>query len=178
MKFTFGMLAVVMTWVVISPAFAGIQQETTTPPGQQAKQEPPAEPSAPAIEYKNTKYGFSFSLPSGWKGYTIVTDKWEGSDTQKGAVDRGPLIYIRHPAWTKENPRQDIPIMVFTVAQWESVEQGYFLVNKAPIAATELGRTRKYVFALPPRDNYADLAGVEEVDEILRHGPLHPLWTK
>ena len=51
-------------------------------------------------------------------------------------------------------------------------------VNAAPISPNELGRNRKYVFALPPRANYADLTGVEEVDDILRHGPLHPFWSK
>lgn len=166
-----------MMWVVISPAFASVQQGTSAPSGQQPQPKPPAEPAA-AIEYKNTRYGFSFSLPAGWKDYKIVTDTWEGSDTAKGGVEHGPLIYIRHPAWTKENPRQDIPIMIFTVAQWESVQQGNYLVNAAPIVPNELGRNRKYVFALPPRANYADLAGVEEVDDILRHGPLHPFWSK
>jgi len=167
-----------MTWVVIALVLASVQHGSSSPPGQQAQQKPPAEPSTAAIEYRNTRYGFSFSLPAGWKHYTIVTDSWEGSDTAKGDVEHGPLIYIRHPDWAKENPRQDIPIMVFTGAQWEAVEQHNLLVNMRPMAPNELGRNRKYVFALPPRANYADLAGVEEVDEILRHAPLHPFWSK
>jgi hypothetical protein len=68
--------------------------------------------------------------------------------------------------------------MVFTLAQWESVAQGNFLINAATFVPNELGRNRKYVFALPPRSNYADSAGMDEVDEILRHGPLHPFWSK
>ena len=28
--------------------------------------------------YRNTRYGFSFSLPESWQGYSIITDKWEG----------------------------------------------------------------------------------------------------
>lgn len=30
-----------------------------------------------AIAYRNTQYGFSFSLPKSWKDYSIITDKWE-----------------------------------------------------------------------------------------------------
>jgi hypothetical protein len=177
MNFTVGR-ALLMTWVVLSPAFAGVQQAASSTPVSQAKQKPPAESSPEAIEYRNPKYGFSFSLPKGWVGYAILTDKWEGSNTEKGDVESGPLISIRHPNWTKENPRQDIPIMVFTIAQWDSVEHGDLLVNAAPISPVGLGRNRKYVFALPPRSNYADAAGMEEVDDILRHSPLHPFWSK
>jgi hypothetical protein len=109
-------VALVATWVVVSPGFAGVQHETSSAAG--ATQEAVA-PSTDAVEYTNTKYGFRFSLPSGWKGYTIVTEQWEASDAQKGAMERGPTVYIRHPDWTKENPREDIPIMIFTLSQWE-----------------------------------------------------------
>jgi len=177
MNCTLRMYALLMTWVVIAPMFAS-QQRASTPPEQQAAQKPATETSTEEIIYKNTKYGFTFSLPQGWKGYTIVTETWEGSDVQKGDVERGHLIYIRHPAWTKKTPRQDIPIMVFTVAQWGSVQQGNYLVNGGTIVPNELGRNRKYVFTLPPRANYPDLAGVEDVDDILRHGPLRPIWSK
>jgi hypothetical protein len=174
------MLALLTMSIAISTVLASavpIIPASPAPPAQ-ADEKPPAEPSAATVEYRDTKYGFSFTLPASWKGYKIVTEKWEGSDTRKGDIEHGPLLYIRHPAWTKENPRQDIPIMIFTVSQWESVQQGNYLVNAAPISPNELGRNRKYVFALPPRANYADLTGVEEVDDILRHGPLHPFWSK
>lgn len=174
MNRTFRILALLIAWVSVSLLSSNAAPASPAPPKPQAEDKAPAA----AIEYKDTKYGFTFSLPASWKGYKIVSEKWEGSDTRKGDIEHGPLIYIRHPAWTKENPRQDIPIMIFTVAQWESVQEGNYLVNAAPISPNELGRNRKYVFALPPRANYADLAGVEEVDDILKHGPLHPLWSK
>jgi hypothetical protein len=177
MKLTSRMLALLIMWSAVLPLFASVGRGSTAPLASQAT-EKMTEPSSAAIEYKDTKYGFSFTLPASWKGYKIVAEKWEGSDTRKGDIEHGPLLYIRHPAWTKENPRQDIPIMIFTVSQWESVQQGNYLVNAAPISPNELGRNRKYVFALPPRANYADLTGVEEVDDILRHGPLHPFWSK
>lgn len=169
MKLTLGMLAVVITWVVISPVFAGAQQD---------KQNPVAEAPTEAIVYRNTKYGFAFSLPKGWKGYTIVADQWEASDAQKGAVERGPIVAIRPPDWTKENPRQDIPIMVFTLAQWESVEHGDFFVGGAPIGPGELGRNRKFAFAVSRRVEDSAVTGSKEVNEILQHQPLHPFWSK
>lgn len=174
MKLTRRMFALLMTWVIVAPVFARIPQENSTAPGQQAGQNPPAE----AIVYRNTKYGFSFSLPEEWKGYTILTTNWEGGNAEKGDIERGPVITIRHPRWTKENPRQDIPIMVFTVAQWASVEHGDLSASAAPVGPAELGRNRKYVFALAPRSDNNNVAGVDEVNEILRYDPLRPFWSK
>jgi len=123
--------------------------------------------------YQNTQYGFSFSLPESWKGYTIVTDEWEGlamggSET----IEIGPLINIRHPQWTTANPRQDIPIMIFTLSQWASMQQAKFHIGAAPIGPSELGRNSRYVFALPARYNYAFPTGWEEVENILNSNPL------
>jgi hypothetical protein len=177
MKAAFSMLALLMTWFMISPPLAYVHSATSTPPGQ-AEQNPSAGPSTEAIVYKNTKYGFSFALPDGWKGYSILTSTWESGDPKKGSVERGAVITIRHPTWTKENPRQDIPIMVFTLAQWTSIERGDLSVSAAGFGPSELGRNRKYVFALPPRFNEENVPGVQEVNQILQHDPLRPSWTK
>jgi len=128
------------------------------------------------IVYKNTEYGFSFALPESWKGYTIVTDQWEGvglptSESRQG-TETGPIINIRHPLWTSANPRQDIPIMVFTLAQWASLQKEEFSVGAAPVPPSELGRNTGYVFALPARYNYAFPTGFEEVETILAGDPL------
>ena len=127
------------------------------------------------IEYKNTQYGFTFSLPLTWQGYSIAGNKWEGEASVQGSdvvVEKGPIIFIRHPQWTKENPRQDIPIMVFTISEWNELQQEKFYLGAAPIYPTELGRNSKYVFALPARYNFAFLPGFEEVDEIFQSKPL------
>ena len=166
MKLSLRIFTLAMMWVVILPVFAGMPQGTSTLA------------SAEAIEYRNTKYGFAFSLPQGWKGYTIVTDQWEASDAQKGTVERGPIVCIRHRDWSKETPWQDIPIMVFTLTQWESAEKGNFYAGGSAIGFHELGRNRKYAFAVSSRYNEAEVAGREEVDRILQHEPLHPLWSK
>jgi hypothetical protein len=165
------------TWVVVTPGLARMRQGASGGAGPQAKADA-VEPATDAVEYTNTKYEFRFSLPSGWKGFSIVTDQWEASDAQKGSVERGPIVHIRHPDWSKENPRQDIPIMIFTLSQWEAVERGDYFVSGAAIVPGELGRNRKYTFAVSRRVEDSDAAGAKEVNEILQHRPLHPIWAK
>lgn len=129
--------------------------------------------------YRNTQFGFSFSLPESWNGYRIVTEKWEGRALDSRAngkiVETGLVIKIRHPEWTSENPRQDIPIMVFTLNQWDAQQQEEFHIGAAPVGPKELGRNSKYVFALPARYNYAFPTGYEEVERILEDNPLKPM---
>ncbi|MFO8060305.1 MAG: hypothetical protein R6U70_06590 [Bacillota bacterium] len=131
------------------------------------------------IVYRNTDYGFSLSLPESWGGYSIVSEEWTGTAleaSQAGeSIEHGPLLSIRHPAWTEENVRQDIPIMVFTTAQWEALQDGEFSVSAAPVGPSELDRNDEYVFALPPRYNYAFPEGCEEVEEILGSEPLRAI---
>ncbi len=129
-----------------------------------------------SIVYKNAQYGFNFSLPISWKGYTIVTDKWNGVPPGKSLNDSGtvsgPLISIRHPLWTPKSPRQDIPILVFTKSQWNSLQHEEFFIGAAPIGPTELGHNSSFVFALPARYNFAFPTGYEEVEAILKKKPL------
>ncbi len=129
-----------------------------------------------SVVYHNTRYGFTFSLPESWQDYRIITDEWEAfslAEAKQGeVVERGPVISIRHPQWTEEEPRQDIPIMIFTLEQWEGLEEGAFSLGAAPVGPTELGRNSQYVFALPARYNYAFPTGYEEVEEILAGHPL------
>ena len=129
-----------------------------------------------SLAYVNPQYGFSFSLPESWKGYSIVNDEWKGLSIGDSTVlETGPTISIRHPKWTNENPRQDIPIMIFTVQQWDSLQNGKYHIGAAPIGPSELARNAQYVFALPARYNFAFPAGYEEVEEILAGKPLKVL---
>jgi hypothetical protein len=126
-----------------------------------------------AVVCKNNQYGFDFSLPDSWKGYTMITNKWKGVPIGGvQTVETGPEILIRHPLWTSQNPRQDIPIMIFTLAQWNALQQENFHIGAAPVGPIELGRNNRYVFALPARYNYAFPAGYKEVEEILKGKPL------
>lgn len=128
------------------------------------------------IIYENKEYGFRFRLPKSWKDYTIVTDKWEGlpiGDTQsEEEAESGPIVSIRHPQWTEKEVRQDIPIMIFTLEQWDALQNEQFHIGAAPMNPSELGRNTRYVFALPARYNYAFPTGYEEVEDILEDKPL------
>lgn len=123
--------------------------------------------------YLNTQYGFSFSLPASWKGYTIVIGIREIRDVSSGAlIASAPTLSIRHPLWTAQILRQDIPIDIYTLAQWSSIVAGNYSVSAAPIPPSELARNSKYVFALPARYNYVFPKGWEEVNQIIISKPL------
>lgn len=124
--------------------------------------------------YENAEYGFTFALPESWEGYQIVSDSWEGISTDQQQIENGLILLIRHPEWTEEKPRQDIPIMIFTLKQWSSLEKDEFHIGAAPIGPTILGQNNEYVFALPARYNFAFLEGYEEVETILENNPLLP----
>ncbi len=130
--------------------------------------------TATSVVYSNTLYGFTFTLPLSWTGYTVVNDAWSGYDTTSNkTVQTGSLILIRNPKWTTAKKMQDIPIMVFTIGQWDSMMRQEFTVGAAPIPPSELGRNAQFVFALPARYNYAFPTGYQEVDQILQSKPLH-----
>ncbi|MEH7115700.1 hypothetical protein V7124_25560 [Neobacillus niacini] len=125
------------------------------------------------ILYENTEFGFTFSLPKSWGEYQIVQESWEGiSSNQNEIIENGPILLIRHPGWKEEKPKQDIPIMIFTLNQWASLGKEEYHIGAAPIGPTILGQNNKYVFALPARYNFAFLEGYEEIETILENNPL------
>jgi hypothetical protein len=124
-------------------------------------QSPPAKATASlrTVVYLNRQYGFRFYLPKSWAGYTILEEDW--------TPQAGAIVRIRHPRWTEESPREDIPIMIFTQQQWRDIQSEKLIVSAAPFPPSELGHNQKYVFALPPRWNYDLLDGWEEAQKIL-----------
>ena len=126
----------------------------------------PAKPLKTPLVYRNSKYGFCLALPSDWAGFKVLSVRWSGNGKDG---ESGPRLVIRNPRWTVEKPYQDIPILVFTPAQWRSIENGEFNVSAAPIGPRELGRNRKHVFALPPRfAGFDDAVGTDEVLQLLK----------
>lgn len=154
-----------LVFLLLSCMAVSRAQETRAPAGGQ-------------IVYRNSAYGFCFELPASWSGYSIVTEQWQGewlgdhSQAPSAKELTGPKILIRHPRWTKASQREDIPIMVFSLAQWKLVEAEQMSVSAAPVGPTELGRNTKYVFALPARYEFDEKRGVEEVVELMQHHPL------
>ena len=149
------------------------QSPETYPPDQSTSlsTEGPAIP----VEYRNTELGFSFSLPASWEGFSIRHSNWEGlksGDLGDEVVEQGPIISIAHPKSTEQQPRQEIPMMVFTIEQWDQLQRGEWHIGAAPISPLELAYNSLYVFALPARYNYAFLEGWQEVEQILQGQPL------
>ena len=148
---------------VVIPQNTDTNTSTTTPPVVTT--------SNP--EYRNNEFGFRFRLPESWEDYSVIEDVWEGNATGQTTVSAtGTLISLRHPDWEYKSPRQDIPIMVFTISQWNDLQADKFHIGAAPVNPTEMGRNTKYVFALPARYNFEFLTGYEEVEGILEEKPL------
>lgn len=147
-----------------------------TPCGQAQQHAAPQKPTPQAgVQYVNKDYGFRFALPDSWKDYKVIADNWSGSDDSSNATEKGPIVVLRNPKWTKDHPTQDIPIMIFTLAQWKKIDNEEMSVSAAPIPPSELGRNSKYVFALPARYDFGDGEAKEEVYAILKGNPLQPL---
>lgn len=133
------------------------------------------------IVYTNKQYGFQLMLPSTWNRFTLVNDTWWGLyyDSQKDTdvtVAKGPIISIRNPKWTSKVPYQDISVMIFTISQWNEMQSGVFHINNAaPVNPTEITRNSTYIFALPPRYNWAYPQGYKEVEKIIGGNSLKSL---
>jgi hypothetical protein len=152
-------IATLVVFAVLPVALFAQQQDDTPatgtlPQGAQRASSKPTNRTTKSIKYRNTKYGFTFSLPTTWKGYSAVEGTWDGGDNNGThgyeVLERGPEITLVNSQSTPAKPYQDIYIMVFSHAQWDSLEQGNFFVSAAPIGPGELGRNHKYVFAEPP----------------------------
>lgn len=126
--------------------------------------------------YINNQYGFRVTLPKNWQGYSVSNDQWSGyaPNDQLGeiAYATGTVVSIHNPKWTQEAPYQDIPIMVFTLAQWKELQEERFHIGAAPIPPSELARNIRYVFALPARYNFSYPPGYEEVEAIMTTNPV------
>jgi hypothetical protein len=131
------------------------------------------------VQYRNEQFGFRVELPESWKGFTVYNQKEDIYDltgkttTNNGVIASFETFYIRNPLWSAAKPRQDIPIMVFTTDQWRHIHAEEYSVGAAPIPPSELAHNSAYVFALPPRYNYAFPEGWEEVEQILSDNPVH-----
>jgi hypothetical protein len=125
------------------------------------------------VTYRNKQYGFCFDLPPQWAGYKVIEEQWEGGDYTGGVEASGPKLLFRSPQWTNADPREDIPILVFTTAQWTLIEKEKLIVSAAPVPPQEIAKNTRYVFALPPRWNYDGLPGLDEANRIVAGNSLH-----
>jgi hypothetical protein len=128
---TLGILAAL---ILAPPAFADTRQEAP-PASRQTDRTTGKTPSKQTIEYRNARYGFSFTLPGSWEGFSILQQTWQGDDGSSIVLERGPEITIRNPRRAVDNPWQDIPIMVFTRVQWAIADEKISTSATEPVGA-------------------------------------------
>ena len=136
---------------------------------------------AGSVVYTNEKYGLRVTLPSDWKGYKVLAQKWSAfkvSDPTAPDSVFGPEIVIRNPRWTQAKHYQDIPIMIFTPSEWKQLDQDILYIGAAPVGPRELAKNSKYVFALPARYNFEFPEGYEEVDKLIDFGAVTAVEPK
>jgi hypothetical protein len=129
-------------------------------------------PSPTCLVYKNSEYGFNFKLPLDWQGFTVVKESWTGNPLKKDQLQTGPKLLIRNPKWTKEAPYEDLPVLIFTISQWDMYLAEDYAVSAAPIPATKLAQNNKYVFALPARRDFDYGIYVKKAQEIFSNNPI------
>jgi hypothetical protein len=126
------------------------------------------------VRYRNAPYGLTFFLPASWQGYSVSVaqledKKYSPAEDRQTLVGYTPMITLRHPQWQPTAPYQDIPILVFTRAQWDELNHGeLWPVMFAGGAMDELWHNERFVFVMSSRYNAADeVRGEKEVAEIV-----------
>jgi hypothetical protein len=121
-----------------------------------------SQPSSLPLRYHNARYGLTFFLPASWRGYSVSIEQLE-DETYSPAEDKQiivghtPMFTLRHPRWQASAPYQDIPILVFTRAQWDALHHGKLWPSLfAGGTMDELWHSPKYVFGMSSRYNAAD----------------------
>ncbi|MBW6441255.1 hypothetical protein K0B03_04505 [Patescibacteria group bacterium] len=120
--------------------------------------------------YQNEEYGFEITLLDSWKGYSILTESWNGTTLDEKSLEyQGPKIVIRNSKWSESQSWQDIPILVFTKSEWHLIEDNNLNISAAPIGPSKLAENQKYVFVLPPRwVGFSDVLGQDEAQKIVK----------
>lgn len=124
-----------------------------------------ASPAKTAVTvYKNGQYGFQFDFSSYWKkGYRMLSGSWKSDHGQTG-----PLLTFRNANWTAGSPTTDIPLEIFTVAQWDQMQNLKFHVGGSQSYPLEVGRNAVYVFALDSRWSMYGKADFSSVRQMLK----------
>jgi hypothetical protein len=107
-------------------------------------------PDSSPVIYRNAQYGLEFSLPSSWRGFTAAVEEVSTFNDKPEPV---AVITIRHPHWRKNTPWQDIPIVVFTRAQWQAHLNEYLYAGGT---VDEIEYNSTYVFAIWSQFNWID----------------------
>lgn len=141
-------------------------------------------PSNLPVRYDNAQYGLTFFLPADWQGYSVsirqVEDQtYSPSEGRQMTVEYTPMITLRHPQWQADTPYQDIPILVFTHAQWDALQHDKLWPSIfAGGMMRELWHNGNYLFAMSNRtfgfnDELKDWKETQDV--VKQNCDLHPM---
>jgi len=139
----------------------------------------PNHPSGLPLRYYNSQYDFTFFLPASWRGYSVLIQQWNASQTDSTMPEHGPVIVIRHPQWKINDIYQDIPVRVFTRSQWEADRHGKFAIDAGGFEE-EIEHNREFVFVISSRFNTEELKASKEADDVVTQNrnvnapPLYP----
>jgi hypothetical protein len=126
------------------------------------------------VRYHSARYDLTFYLPASWRDYSVSVqqlddERYSPAEDRQVIVGHTPMITLRHPQWQASAPYQDIPILVFTRAQWDALHHGELWPSIfAGGVMDELWHSRRFVFAMSSRYNAADeVRGWKEVADIV-----------
>jgi hypothetical protein len=131
------------------------------------------QPSGLPLRYHNAQYNLTLFLPASWRGYSVSVQQLEDeiyspTEDKQILVGHTPMITLRHPQGQDSAPYQDVPILVFTRAQWDALHHGGLWPSFfAGGVMDELWHDQGFVFALSSRYNWGELTGAKEVADIL-----------
>jgi hypothetical protein len=133
-----------------------------------------APPPGLPLRFYNAQYGLIFFMPDSWRGYSVSVqqledERYSPAEDKQIIVGHTPMITLRNPQWQSNAPYQDIPILVFTHAQWDALHHGELWPSLfAGGVMDELWHSQRFVFAMSSRYNAADdVRGYKEVAEII-----------
>ena len=131
-------------------------------------------PSGLPVRYHSARYDLTFYLPASWRDYSVWVqqlddERYSPAEDRQVIVGHTPMITLRHPQWQASAPYQDIPILVFTRAQWDALHHGKLWPSIfAGGVMDELWHSQRFVFAMSSRYNAADeVRDWKEVTEIV-----------
>ena len=129
-----------------------------------------SQPSDLPVCYHSARYDLTFYLPASWRSYSVSVqqledERYSPAEDRQVIVGHTPMITLRHPQWQASAPYQDIPILVFTRAQWDALHHGALWPSLfAGGVMDELWHSQKFVFAMSSRYNWSELNGMREVE--------------
>ena len=124
--------------------------------GCSAKTRPPSTDYGAGGVYHDDQHGFKINFTSEWKNHKTTSEGWTASNGESG-----PGVRFRKA--TNEVKVTGIVVRIFTVQQWNALQNNEFTVKGAQPRLELRARNAKYVFLL---DWGATLTGISDTVDV------------